>query len=278
MNRRKFLGATIKTSISGITLMVAGMLARPGSGFAKHPDTTAHSSYIDQVLTELFGTAVSGEDGGIQIDVPTEAVNQFIVPFRITARNAEKIAVLAERNTEPLIMVLETDNSRPGVVTGTFILERDSEISCFALRQGVLYKNSKYVRLAGKNSQKIWNQPNQNYWSPTSTILKLMPQGDGFDILCSIHRKENAQLFNIENRFKIIDSYIKKVEFKINSTTIAVLNVSKNFSRNPLVGVHVTSLKDNDILSVAWSDSVGRSFTARGTVTDLTENTAYSEQ
>jgi hypothetical protein len=106
------------------------------------------SGNVEEILLELFETTDTGEDGGLEISISSQADNPNLIPFRITARHAERVAIIAESNPQPLVMVTDTTNYPEGVIIGTLSLQGPSVVSCYVLRQGYLYKNSRHVDVA----------------------------------------------------------------------------------------------------------------------------------
>ena len=114
---------------------------------ADYPVQAFQSNSVEEILLELFDTRESGEDGSLRISAPPEAENAGLVPFRVEAGHSEKVAIIVDSNRFPLACVLEAANYPQGTVIGTLRLERSSSISCYAMKQGVLYRNAVSVRI-----------------------------------------------------------------------------------------------------------------------------------
>ena len=112
-----------------------------------YPVAAFQSQSVDEILLNLFDTRESGEDGSIRISVPPEVENAGVVPFRIEASHSEKVAIIVDGNRFPLACVFEGANYPQGTVIGTLRLERSSSISCYAMKQGLLYRNAVSVRI-----------------------------------------------------------------------------------------------------------------------------------
>ena len=146
MKRRNILTSAIKTIASFASL--TGLSTRYSkTAVASYPAAAFRNQKIDPILEDLFDTTQSGEDGAILIQVPLDAESDQRIPFRITARYAEKIAIIAEGNQQPLVLFAETNQYPQGVILGTVDLEQSCNITCYALRQGLLYRKSRWVNL-----------------------------------------------------------------------------------------------------------------------------------
>ena len=146
MKRRNLLTTAVKTlayvaSLAGLSTL------HPRRGFASYPVAAFRNKQVDTILEDLFDTTQAGEDGAILIQMPLDAESDRGIPFRITARHAEKVAIFAEGNQQPLILVADTGQYPQGVFFGTVDLDQSCNITCYALRQGFLYRKSRWVRL-----------------------------------------------------------------------------------------------------------------------------------
>ena len=112
-----------------------------------YPVAAFRSQSVEEVLANLFDTRDSGEDGSLRISVPPEVENAGLVPFRVEASHSEKVAIIVDGNRYPLACVLEAANYPQGTIIGTLRLERSSRISCYAMKQGLLYRNAVSVRI-----------------------------------------------------------------------------------------------------------------------------------
>ncbi|MXZ81116.1 MAG: hypothetical protein F4Z15_07070 [Gammaproteobacteria bacterium] len=265
--RRDFLIRSGYCALSATGVMQAGIwsvpvVASPG------PNTVFRSRDIDSVLIELFQTADSGQDGSLRIDVPVEAVNASVVPFRIVASNTERLAVFVEGNARPLLLVTEEAHRPHREMTGAFRLDRDSLVTCYALRQGELFRNSRPVRLIAPRHNVHWREEFRDRL-PLSTILRAEAAGGGFDILCSIRHNRG--------RWLVGDPHVARVTFSVNDQSVSTVECGPGFSRNPLVGVHLESLGNDDVVRVEWTDSSGVTGMAQGTVALLSDRNLYRE-
>lgn len=265
--RRDFLIRSGCYALSAAGMMQTGLWSAPVAA-NPDPDTAFRSRDIDSALIELFQTADSGQDGSLRIDLPVEAVNAAVVPFRIVASNTERLAVFVEENARPLLLVTEEAHRRHCEVTGAFRLDRDSLVTCYALRQGELFRNSRPIRLIAPHHSVHWREEFRDRL-PLSTILRAEAAGGGFDILCSIRHNRG--------RWLVGEAHVTRVTFSVNDQPVSVLECGPGFSRNPLVGVHLEPLGNDDVVKVEWADSSGLTGTAQGTVALLKGRNLYRE-
>ena len=146
MKRRYLLKSAFKT-LASISLFAGASVLISRVASASYPVAAFRDKKIESILEDLFGTTESGEDGAISFQIPLDAESSQRIPFRVTAQYAEKIAILAEGNKHPLILVADTSQYPQGVILGTVDLDRSCKITCYALRQGFLYRKSRWVNL-----------------------------------------------------------------------------------------------------------------------------------
>ena len=104
---------------------------------------------IDDVLNFYFGTTESEDDASIKITIPLATVDNRLVPFKINAPGAEKIAVFTDANPKPLVMAMEQVSDRRGTLVGQAQLMHSGSIFCYVLRDGVLSHGSRQILVSG---------------------------------------------------------------------------------------------------------------------------------
>lgn len=116
---------------------------------ADYPAEAFKTNNVNDILLTLFGTTEIGEDGGLEIEMAQIAESQKRIPFKITARHSEKVAIIVEQNQYPLVLVADATNYPNGVIIGTMDLNQSSTISVYAFRQDLLFRNSRLVQVPG---------------------------------------------------------------------------------------------------------------------------------
>ncbi len=144
MNRRRFFNFGLK-AIAGLVGM--GGLTSLSAWATAYPLSAFETDSVEQILNQLFETNDVGEDASIRIHVPRVAEQREFVPFRISAPGAEKIALMVDNNPQPLVMTMDV-GSTSGIVMGTLKMKTSSSISCYAMKQGQLYRTARWVRIA----------------------------------------------------------------------------------------------------------------------------------
>ena len=84
----------------------------------------------------------------------------------------------------------------------------------------------------------------------TDTLVRIIKQGSGFDVLCSINH----------SKYKSLQSqpgYITRINFDVNNSSVMQMDLGPNLPDNPVIGIHLTSLELNDEVSVTWNDTYG---------------------
>jgi hypothetical protein len=92
----------------------------------------------------------------------------------------------------------------------------------------------------------------------TSTLIKLVPAGNGIDVICSIRNTSGPQFSNN-------DHFVSRVTFSVNGDTVTEFDTGPGFSDNPVVGIHLSTLEQGDRIGVQWIDSSGNRGQAQAT-------------
>ena len=82
------------------------------------------------------------------------------------------------------------------------------------------------------------------------TLIRIVEQGIGFDVLCSINHSKYKSLHSQPG-------YITRIRFDVNDSPVMQIDLGPNLSDNPVIGIYLTSLEINDRVSVIWNDTFG---------------------
>jgi len=132
-------------SAGGLSLLSAW--ARVFASDDPRPEFAATA--INQVLLFYFGTSDAADDASIDIIVPLVSEHGDLVPFKIIAPGAEKIAVVTDANPEPLILAIDQIRHSPGVIVGRARFAQSGTLTCYVMRSGVLGRASRRVAVPG---------------------------------------------------------------------------------------------------------------------------------
>ncbi len=146
IQRRTFLTKTCKTALGG-ALWLVGWVSDAIA--APDPRPEFSSTEINQVLNFYFGTSDAADDASIKIIAPLITEHQALVPFKVEAAGAEKIAVVTTANPEPLILAMEQIRDPRGMIIGRARLEKTGILSCYVWRNGTLGRASQNITVAG---------------------------------------------------------------------------------------------------------------------------------
>ena len=116
---------------------------------ATDPRPEFAANEIDQVLNFYFGSSDAADDASIKITAPLVTERKELVPFKIEAAGAEKIAVVTDANPEPLILAMEQIHDRHGVIIGRARLDKTGLLSCYVMRNGLLGRASQRITVSG---------------------------------------------------------------------------------------------------------------------------------
>ena len=84
----------------------------------------------------------------------------------------------------------------------------------------------------------------------SDTLIRIVEQDGGFDIVCSINHSKYKGLHNQAG-------YITRIRFDVNESTVMQIDLGPNLPDNPVIGIHLATLETNDRVSVVWNDTFG---------------------
>ena len=145
-NRRHFLANAIRLAMTSGLLLADG-ITRVVAAVDPRPEFS--STEIEQVLSFYFGTSDAADDASIRIIAPLVTEQRELVPFKIEAPGAEKIAIVTDANPEPLIMAMDQITDKTGVVIGRARLQKTGLLICYVLRNNVLTRATRKVNVSG---------------------------------------------------------------------------------------------------------------------------------
>lgn len=99
------------------------------------------------------------------------------------------------------------------------------------------------------------------------TRMRTKTQDGATEILVLVnHPMETGQRTDPKTKEKIPAHFIQKMTFSVNGKEVAVADLGFAVSKDPLVGVRVKGAKPGDKVKVTWSDNMGETGDAEGTV------------
>jgi sulfur-oxidizing protein SoxZ len=99
------------------------------------------------------------------------------------------------------------------------------------------------------------------------TKMRTKKSGDGYDVLCLVkHPMETGLRKDKKTGEEIPAHYIETMIFQLNGSTVAEVSLGRGVSKDPLTGVHITSAKPGDTVTVSWKDNAGETGSAESTV------------
>ncbi|MGB5708931.1 MAG: thiosulfate oxidation carrier protein SoxY [Arenicellales bacterium] len=150
-NRRRFLSNAIRLAMASGLLLADG-ITRVVAAVDPRPEFS--STEINQVLSFYFGTSDAADDASIRIVAPLVTEQRELVPFKIEAPGAEKIAILTDANPEPLILAMDQIADKTGVVIGRARLQKTGLLKCYVLRNNVLTRATRKISVSGHWQQR----------------------------------------------------------------------------------------------------------------------------
>lgn len=145
--RRTFLKSTLATA----ALAAAGSagLLRPTAALAAEwPKEAFTAKKLEAALTALFGGAPLSPSASVKLKAPTQAENSAQVQIQVSAElpNVEAIAVLVEKNPNPLI-VYTTFAGAEGYVSARMKMAETSDVYAVVKSGGKLYMAKQNIKV-----------------------------------------------------------------------------------------------------------------------------------
>jgi len=149
-NRRKLIQGAI--SASTLAMVAASGLLLPKRVLAHWPSAAFTAATVEDALLALLGEADVADDKKVSFKVgapPSYAVNGATVPVEIrsTLENIERIAILVEKNPNPLAMSLELTPDVSLPFKSMIKVAEDSRIIAVIRADGKLYKTSRDIEV-----------------------------------------------------------------------------------------------------------------------------------
>ncbi|MDH5180466.1 MAG: thiosulfate oxidation carrier protein SoxY [Gammaproteobacteria bacterium] len=146
MQRRSFLKGTLAGGTVAVA-MGAGLLS-PRQVLAAWPESAFTAKSVNDAMGGLFGTADNTPSNKIQIKAPDIAENGAVVPVSVTTSlAATSIAIVAEKNGQPLAANFELSGSAKGDVATRIKMGKTSDVIAVVKSGGKLFTARKNVKV-----------------------------------------------------------------------------------------------------------------------------------
>ncbi len=145
-NRRRLLLSGLR--MAAALFLGAGTLFRLAHA-TQDPRPEFAAREFGDALESFFGVREASDDASIEIEASLEVLHGELVPFRVSAPGVEKIALLTDANSDPMIMAMDQIRDRRAVMIGHARLQRSGRLVCYVLRDGQLGRSERRVQIAG---------------------------------------------------------------------------------------------------------------------------------
>jgi sulfur-oxidizing protein SoxY len=124
-------------------------LLNPRSVLAAWPASAFESKSVQDAMSSLFGDAASTASSDIKIKAPDIAENGAVVPVTVSTNigGAESIAVMAEKNGQPLAASFMLGKSAKGFVSTRIKMGKTSDVIAVVSAGGKRYAARKNVKV-----------------------------------------------------------------------------------------------------------------------------------
>ena len=145
--RRTFLKGTLAVGAVGVAVG-AGLLA-PRRVLAAWPKSAFEAKTVQDALKAVVGTDLTEASGKVKVKAPDIAENGAVVPVTVTASldGVEAMAILAEKNPQPLTSSYELSPAALGFVSTRIKMGKTSDVIAVAKAGGKVYSARKEVKV-----------------------------------------------------------------------------------------------------------------------------------
>jgi len=147
IKRRTFLQGTLASSVIGVAIG-AGLLT-PRTVLAAWPKSAFDSKNVNDTLNALYNTTSIPKSNDIKIKAPDIAENGAVVPITVSTgiKNVESIAVLVEKNPQPLAANFNLGKGTEAFVSTRVKMGKTSKLTVIVKAGGKLHTASKEVKV-----------------------------------------------------------------------------------------------------------------------------------
>jgi sulfur-oxidizing protein SoxY len=146
-DRRTFLKSTLAASALG--LLGTALLKPLRALAADWPKAAFESKKLDEALKGLYGTSAMTASGSVRIKAPPQAENGAVVPIAVSTElpNVESIAILVEKNPNPLIAHVSFVPGAEGYFSARMKMGQTSDVYAVVRSGGKLYSARQTIKV-----------------------------------------------------------------------------------------------------------------------------------
>ena len=147
MQRRTFLQGSLAGG--AVAVAVSAGLLSPRSVLAAWPEGAFNAKSVQDVMNDLFGSADNTATDDIKIKAPDIAENGAVVPVSIKTKigGTSKIAIIAEKNGQPLAASFSLGSGAQGFVSTRIKMGKTSDVIAVVEAGGKRYSARKNVKV-----------------------------------------------------------------------------------------------------------------------------------
>lgn len=145
MKRRTFVQGVLASAIG---VAISAVMVIPRAVLAAWPKQAFESKKVSDALNALMGTDATIESDKIHIKAPAIAENGAVVPITVNASMpAEAIAIIAEKNPSPLVVMHEIAPSAEAYVSTRIKMAETCDVIAVVKSEGKLYSARREVKV-----------------------------------------------------------------------------------------------------------------------------------
>ncbi len=244
-------------------IAAAGALAAftalsPLQALADWPESAFEAKNVSDAMSNLFGSADNTPSGKIKIDAPDAVKDGASVRVAVTtAMQASAIAIVVEKNGQPLAANFELSDSAKGFVGTTVRMCGTSDIIAVVKSGGKLFTARRNVKVANGDCASYGG--GREARAGKSVRARAEAAGGEVTVKAKIfHPMESGQRLDRKTGASIPAHYITEVRGEHKGKTIITAMWGPAISENPTLSFKFAGARQGDSVKLSWADNKGQ--------------------
>lgn len=249
------------SAIAAAIALVALTALAPQRALADWPASAFDARNVSDAMGNLFGSADNTPSGKIKIDAPDSVKDGASVRVTVTtAMQASAIAIVVEKNGQPLAANFELSDSAKGFVATIVRICETSDIIAVVRSGGKLFTARRNVKVANGDCASYGGGQLKNN---RSIRARAGAAGGEVTVQAKIaHPMESGLRLDRKTGAAIPAHYITELTGEHNGKTIVTAMWGPGISANPMLSFKFSGARKGDQVTLSWVDNKGQSDSA----------------
>ncbi len=267
MTRRSVVRAVVGGAVVS-TGFGTGMFA-PVRGWASLPPETFFAPTPADAINAVMGVGEAPLDPAVVLDVPgmVEVADLVPVSVKATLDNVESIAIVADKNPNPVIAYYRLDPRLQPYVATRVRLAESGDLHALVKADGAVHRATKNIEISISGCGDPEAEPGPDTGAISDRILTRIKKTDDGLVFRALMthpmtppRKDPATGRPVSGRF------IQEVVAQLNGETVLSGDWSAGVAQNPYLSFTIRQTNPGDVIRLSWKDNVGNEASTEVTV------------